>query len=61
MTKKQARSDEEMQITLQALVLQFGVDIAPARGLRSSELEAWLSQAEDELFDQLCSGLNKQD
>ncbi|WP_156391461.1 hypothetical protein [Acidovorax sp. Root70] len=50
-----------MQITLQALVLQFGVDAAPARGLRGLELEAWLNQVEDELFEQLCSSLNEQD
>ena len=61
MATKQARRDEEMQITLQALALQFGVHIAPAQGLHGSELEAWLNQAEDKLFDHLCSGLNKQD
>jgi len=61
MATKHARSDQEMQITLQTMALQFGVDITPARGLRGSELEAWLNQAEDELFDQLCSGLNEQD
>lgn len=56
---KQVRSEEEMQITLQALNLQFGVDTTPARGLCGSELEAWLNQAEDELFDQLFSRLNE--
>jgi hypothetical protein len=50
-----------MQITMQALVLRFGVDAAPARGLCGSELEAWLNQAEDELFDRLCSELVKRD
>jgi hypothetical protein len=49
-----------MQITMQALVLQFGVEMASAEGLRGSELEAWLYQAEDELFDQLCSGFGEQ-
>lgn len=61
MATKQARRDEEMQITLQALTLQFGMYIAPAQGLHGSELEAWLNQAEDELFDHLCSDLNRQD
>lgn len=61
MATKQARSDQEVQLTMQALALQFGVDIAPAWGLCGSELEAWLNQAEDELFDQLCSSLNEQD
>ena len=60
MATKQARSDDEMQITLQALTLQFGVDIAPAQGLHGSELETWLNQAEDSLFDQLFSGLGEQ-
>ena len=60
MVMRSSRSDEEMQITMQALVLQFGVDTAPARGLRGSELEAWLNQAEDELFDQLYVELSEQ-
>jgi len=61
MATRSTRSDEEMQITMQALVLRFGVDAAPARGLCGSELEAWLNQAEDELFDRLCSELVKRD
>ncbi|MGN8004037.1 hypothetical protein ACTJKQ_12665 [Acidovorax sp. 22279] len=60
MSIKQVRSEEEMRITLQTLTLQFGADTTPARGLCGSELEAWLNQAEDELFDQLFSRLNAQ-
>lgn len=50
MTAKGERSEQEMQITLRRLALEFGVDIVPAQGLDGLKLEAWLSQAENKLY-----------
>lgn len=53
MTAKGERSEQEMQITLRRLALEFGVDIVPAQGLDGLKLEAWLSQTENKLYEQL--------
>lgn len=45
------RTDEEMQITVETLRLDFGVDVTPAKGLHGAELQAWLEQAEDAVFE----------
>lgn len=58
MMAKGARTEEEMQITLRRLALEFEVDTAPAQGLAGLELEAWLDQVEDRLFEQLYAGLH---
>lgn len=47
------RTEGEMQITLARLRDEFGVDVAPALALHGQELEAWLEQAEDDLFKRL--------
>lgn len=60
MDKKGVRSEQEMRITLRRLALEFGVDITPAQGLAGLELEAWLGQAEDRLFEQLYKELRSQ-
>lgn len=43
---------EAMQIMLQRLKAE-GVDIGPAQGLEGPELEAWIDQAEEALFQRL--------
>ncbi|EFK2136470.1 TPA: hypothetical protein ACWSZ1_005175 [Escherichia coli] len=43
---------EAMQITLKRLEAE-GVDIGPAQGLEGPELEAWIDQAEEALFQRL--------
>jgi hypothetical protein len=43
---------EAMQITLTRLEAE-GVDIGPAQGLEGPELEAWIDEAEETLFQQL--------
>jgi hypothetical protein len=45
------RTDEEMQITLETLRLDFGVDTAPAQELHGEELAAWIERASDEVFE----------
>ena len=43
---------EAMQITLKRLHAE-GVDIGPAQALEGPELEAWIDQAEEALFQRL--------
>lgn len=43
---------EAMQIMLQRLKAE-GVDIGPAEALEGPELEAWIDQAEEALFQRL--------
>lgn len=43
---------EAMQITLKRLHAE-GVDIGPAEALEGPELEAWIDQAEEALFQRL--------
>lgn len=38
---------------LRSLRERFGVDVSPAEGLTGPELQAWLYQAEDDLFERL--------
>mgnify|MGYP003377009767 CR=1 FL=1 len=40
-------------IMLRRLRLEFAVDTTPAEGLEGAALDAWLYQAEDELFERL--------
>lgn len=55
-----ARSQEEMQITLQRLAGEFNVDTTPAEGLAGAELAAWLDAAEDRVFHRELAELQKQ-
>lgn len=43
---------EAMQITLKRLEAE-GVDIGPAQALEGPELDAWIDQAEEALFQRL--------
>ncbi len=54
------RTEEEMQITLTRLACEFGVNVAPATGLRGQELQTWLELAEDELFLELSGVTQRQ-
>ena len=45
------RTENEMALTLAALRVSFGVDVAPAQHLHGQELAAWLEQAEDAVFE----------
>ena len=51
--ERSMRTEVEMQITLTRLACEFGVNVAPATGLRGQELQTWLELAEDELFLEL--------
>ena len=55
-----ARSQEEMQLTLQRLADVFGVDTTPAKGLAGAELAAWLDSAEDHVFHRELAELQRQ-
>ncbi len=44
---------ELQTIMLRRLRLEFGVDTTPAQGLEGAALDAWLYQAEDDLFERL--------
>lgn len=46
------RSSREMAVTLRTLELGYGVDISGAVGLAGAELQAWLEQTEERLFQQ---------
>ena len=54
------RTADEMQLTLARLAGEFGVDVAPARGLAGAALAAWLEQAEDEVFQRELAELQRQ-
>lgn len=45
------RTDEEMQITLETLRVDFGVDVRPAASLQGAELQQWIERVEDEVFE----------
>ena len=45
------RTDEEMQITLETLRVDFGVDVNSAQGLSGTDLQQWIERAEDEVFE----------
>lgn len=49
-----ARTDHQ-RILLAMLDQWFGYDTAGAADLTGPELDAWLLQAEDNLFDELCA------
>ena len=55
-----ARSQEEMQLTLQRLGTEFNVDTTTAQGLAGAELAAWLDAAEDKLFYRELAELQRQ-
>ena len=55
-----ARSQEEMQLTLQRLATEFNVDTTPAQGLAGAELAAWLDAAEDRVFHRELAELQRQ-
>ncbi|MHB8123814.1 MAG: hypothetical protein ACYDG4_16925 [Desulfuromonadaceae bacterium] len=44
---------ELQTIMLTRLRLEFDVDTTPADGLEGAALDAWIEQAEDELFERL--------
>lgn len=44
---------ELQTIMLTRLRLEFDVDTSPATGLEGAALDAWIEQAEDELFERL--------
>lgn len=43
--------DAVQRLALETLRRDFGVDVAPAAGLRGQELATWLEQAEDAVFE----------
>ena len=45
------------EIILRRLRDEFGVDTAPAVGLDGLELDAWIDQADDQLFADLLAGM----
>ena len=55
-----ARSQEEMQLSLQRLSDVFGVDTTPAQGLSGAGLAAWLDAAEDKVFHRELAELQRQ-
>ena len=49
-----------MKITLETLMLDFGVDVTPAEGLHGTELQQWLERVEDEVFEREHSEFSRQ-
>lgn len=46
------------RILIDRLRLEFGLDTAPAELLAGAELDAWIHEAEDRLFEDLIQSLN---
>ena len=53
-------SESVMQLVLERLRDDFGVDVATATGLHGRELAAWLEQAEDAVFEREYAELRAQ-
>lgn len=47
------RTETEMQSTLQTLEKTFGVDVSDAKKMNGKELESWLENVEQALFNEL--------
>lgn len=53
-------NQEYMQLVLERLNKEFGVDVTEAADLEGNELALWIERTEDALFERLHSELRQQ-